>query len=100
MILILKTLILKTLTTLKAHGRAFYATLAVLAVAGVLAPTAAMAEGPGPAEPSTSSATTITGEGAKSLIAFLWAVLPYLIGVAIVMFVARWLMKKFGFSRA
>jgi hypothetical protein len=25
--------------------------------------------------------------------------LPYLIGVAIVMFIARWLMSKFGFGR-
>jgi hypothetical protein len=92
-------LILKFIHTLKLHGRALYATLAILAVSAVLLPSAALATEPGPAEPSTTDAATIAGEGAKSLIAFLWAVLPYLIGVAIVMFVARWLMSKFGFGR-
>jgi hypothetical protein len=90
----------KLIATIKSHARALYATLAIMAVAAVLLPAAALAtEPPGPAEPSTTDAATIAGEGAKSLIAFLWAVLPYLIGVAIVMFIARWLMSKFGFGR-
>jgi hypothetical protein len=85
---------------LKTRSRALYTTLAIAAVSAVALPAAALAtEGEHPAEPSTASAATIAGEGAKSLIAFLWAVLPYLIGVAIVMFVARWLMTKFGFGR-
>jgi hypothetical protein len=92
-------IISKLIQTLKAHGRALYATLAILAVSAVLLPSAALAT-EGPAEPATTDATAIAGEGAKSLIGFLWAVLPYLVGVAIVMFVARWLMKRFGFSRA
>lgn len=90
----------KLIYSVRSHGRALYATLAILAVSAVLLPTAAMAEGPGPAEPATTSATTIVGEGAKGLIAFLWAVLPYLVGVAIVMFISRWIMRKFGFSRS
>lgn len=90
----------KLLLTIKSRGRALYATLAILAVAAVMLPAAALAtEGEHPAEPATTSAATIAGEGAKGLIGFLWAVLPYLVGVAIVMFIARWLMSKFGFSR-
>jgi Ca2+/H+ antiporter len=91
----------KVTSSVKVRARAMYVMLAVLAVSAFILPTAAFAtEGPGPAEPATTDAAAIAGEGAKSLIGFLWAVLPYLVGVAIVMFVARWLMKRFGFSRA
>lgn len=92
--------VITILKLIKSRSRAVYTSCVLVATAAIVAPSAALAtEGPGPAEPSTSSAATIAGEGAKSLIAFLWAVLPYLVGVAIVMFVARWLMKRFGFSK-
>lgn len=91
----------KFIAMLASHRKALYVSLTALVVAAFIAPTAALAtETPGPAEPATTSAAVIAGEGAKALISFLWAVLPYLVGVAIVMFVARWLMKRFGFSRA
>jgi hypothetical protein len=92
-------LISKLVHTLKTRSRALYVTMAIAALAAVALPAAAFAtEGSGPAEPSTSNATVIVGEGSKGLIGFFWAILPYLIGVAIVMLIVRWLMKKFGWS--